>query len=110
MGLTEETLEKLRPGLVETRERFVEKKNRGVVQEGARDGQSLLHSAGVVAHDFVSPSRQADPLDMQREIAAAGGQIEEPGIKLKILECGQITIEGRIVGQVSDQSAGGYGR
>src|SRR4030095_16777301 len=91
--LTEEALEELRPGLVETREWFVEKKNRGIVQESARDGQSLLHAAGIAVHRFISAPRQADALDLELEIGAAAGQTLESGVKLKILYSGQITIE-----------------
>jgi hypothetical protein len=110
MRLTEESLEELRPGLVETREWFVEKKNRGIVQESARDGQSLLHAAGIVAHRFISAPRQADALDLELEIGAAAGQTQESGVKLKILYSGQITIERCVMGQVSDQAPGRHRR
>src|SRR5437867_6254292 len=52
MSIQKIQLEKFCPDLVQARERFIQKKDGGIVQEGARDCQPLLHPAGIVAYRF----------------------------------------------------------
>jgi len=90
---------------IQAREGLVQKQQVRVVDEGPREGETLLHPPGVVPNKVILPAGQPQ---LPQELAAAisrGGHGIHPGVKEKVFRGGQAAIEHQLMQENADPPA-----
>ena len=99
------SVEQFRPLRVEPVERLVEEQQIGLVQERPAEREPLEHAAGEDRDPLVPRAPEPEALEHRAAALAPLGDAVETAVEVEVLECRQLPVDERLVGEEADRAA-----